>query len=550
MQTQSHGERSQSESVVRSAGIVSVAVAISRVSGLVREVVLAAMFGAGAAFDAFRIGFTIPNLTRDLFAEGALSAAFVPVFTRYLATKTREEARVLANLVTTALIVVIGSVCAIGIAFSPWLVELIAPGFHDTPGKFELAVTMTRVMFPFLLLVALSAEAMGILNACNQFGVPAMSSTFFNIGSIISGLILGKVIGPQLGITPIEGMAYGVVVGGAMQLLAQVPSLHRAGFRFRLQFDWSHSGLRQIFRLMAPAILGNAAVQINITVNNNFASRLPDPNGPVSWLGYAFRFMQLPLGIFGVAIASATLPSISRSAAANDMDEFRDTLSRSLGMVFVLTIPSAVGLAVLGESIVGAVYQMGAFTAFDTSQTARALACYAIGLVGYSVTKVLSPGFYALHDARTPMLISVASVALNFLTILLMLTVAHLGHEGLALSTSIVAIVSSVVLLVMMRNRIGGIYGRKLWQTFVRVSAASALMGAAVWITSRSVSVVVGTSKIGRLTDLAISIPAGLMVLYGMCKMLEIKELDIAMNSVAGTLQRRLRFPRARISKQ
>jgi putative peptidoglycan lipid II flippase len=550
LQTQSHGERSQSESVVRSAGIVSVAVAISRVSGLVREVVLAAMFGAGAAFDAFRIGFTIPNLTRDLFAEGALSAAFVPVFTRYLATKTREEARVLANLVTTALIVVIGSVCAVGIAFSPWLVELIAPGFHDTPGKFELAVTMTRVMFPFLLLVALSAEAMGILNACNQFGVPAMSSTFFNIGSIISGLILGKVIGPQLGITPIEGMAYGVVIGGAMQLLAQVPSLHRAGFRFRLQFDWSHSGLRQIFRLMAPAILGNAAVQINITVNNNFASKLPDPNGPVSWLGYAFRFMQLPLGIFGVAIASATLPSISRSAAANDLDEFRDTLSRSLGMVFVLTIPSAVGLAVLGESIVGAVYQMGAFTAFDTSQTARALACYAIGLVGYSVTKVLSPGFYALHDARTPMLISVASVALNFLTILLLLTVAHLGHEGLALSTSIVAMVSSVVLLVVMRNRIGGIYGRKLWQTFVRVSAASAVMGAAVWITSHYVSVVVGTSKIGRVTDLAISIPAGLMVLYGMCKMLDIKELDLAMNSVAGTLQRRLRFPRARISKQ
>ena len=172
---------------------------------------------------------------------------------------------------------------------------------------------------------------MGVLNACNQFGVPAMASTFFNIGSIISGLILGKLVGPRLGISPIEGMAYGVVIGGVMQLLWQIPSLHRAGFRFRPQFDWSHPGLRQIFHLMAPAILGNAAVQINITVNNNFASRLPDPNGPVSWLGYAFRFMQLPLGIFGVAIASATLPSISRSAAANDLEEFRDTLSRSLG---------------------------------------------------------------------------------------------------------------------------------------------------------------------------------------------------------------------------
>ena len=370
---QAQQEGSPSDSVVRSAGIVSIAVATSRVTGLVREIVLAAMFGAGATFDAYRIGFTIPNLTRDLFAEGALSAAFVPIFTRYRSSKTLEEARVLANLVATALIVIVGSVCLLGIFFSPQLVSLVAPGFRETPGKFELAVTMTRVMFPFLLLVALSAQAMGILNSCNQFGVPAMASTFFNIGSVISGLFLGMVLGPSIGLAPIEGMAYGVVIGGAMQLLWQIPSLHRAGFRFRPQFDWSHPGLRQIFMLMGPAILGNAAVQINVTVNNNFASRLDDPNGPVSWLGYAFRFMQLPLGVFGVAIASATLPSISRSAAAENFDEFRQTLSRSLGLVFVLTIPSAVGLAVLGESIVAAVYQMGEFNAFDTRQTARAL---------------------------------------------------------------------------------------------------------------------------------------------------------------------------------
>ncbi len=550
MQTQSHGVQSQSDNVVRSAGIVSIAVAISRTTGLMREIVLAAMFGAGAVFDAFRIGFTLPNLTRDLFGEGALSAAFVPVFTRYLATKTRDEARVLANLVATALIIVVGSICVLGIILSPWLVNLIAPGFKETPGKFELAVTMTRVMFPFLLIVALSAQAMGVLNACNQFGVPAMASTFFNIGSILSGLILGKLVGPKLGISPIEGMAYGVVIGGVMQLLWQIPSLHRAGFRFRPQLDWSHPGLRQIFNLMAPAILGNAAVQINITVNNNFASRLPDPNGPVSWLGYAFRFMQLPLGIFGVAIASATLPSISRSAAANDLEEFRNTLSRSLGLVLVLTIPSAVGLAVLGESIVGAVYQMGAFTAFDTNQTARALSCYAVGLVGYSATKVLSPGFYALHDARTPMLVSLASIALNLATVVLLLTVAHLGHEGLALSTSVVAILSAIVLFILMRNRVGGIHGRKLLQTFLRISTASLLMGAAVWVSSEYVSTVAGTSKIGRLTDLAISIPLGLMVLYAACSILGIKELDLAINSVAGALQRRLNFSRARISKQ
>lgn len=550
MQTQSEGERSQSENVVRSAGIVSIAVATSRVTGLVREIVLAAMFGAGAVFDAFRIGFTIPNLTRDLFAEGALSAAFVPIFTQYLATKPREEARALANLVASALILIVGGICILGILLSPLLVELVAPGFRSTPGKFELTVTMTQIMFPFLLLVALSAQAMGILNACNQFGVPAMASTFFNIGSVICGLILGKVAGPSLGISPIHGMAYGVVLGGAMQLLWQVPSLHRAGFRFRPLFDWSHPGLRHIFRLMGPAILGNAAVQINVTVNNNFASRLPDPDGPVSWLAYAFRFMQLPLGIFGVAIASATLPAISRAAAAKDFDQFRTTLSKSLGLVFVLTIPSAVGLAVLGDSIVGAVYQFGAFTAADTHQTGRALACYAVGLVGYSAAKVLNPAFYALHDARLPMVVSFCSIAVNFVTVILMIGAVGFGHEGLALSTSAVAIFSSIALFLVMRRRIGGIYGRNLWRTFVRVSAASALMGLTVWLTSAYMVSQFGISKLARIIDLAVSIPAGMAVLYTACRLMGVVELDMAIQGIAGPLQRRLPFLRARISKQ
>lgn len=550
MQANMPAGRSQSEQVVRSAGIVSMAVATSRVTGLVREVVLAAMFGAGAVFDAFRIGFTIPNLTRDLFAEGALSAAFVPIFTQYLSTKSREQAHVLANLVATALILIVGSICLLGILFSPQLVELVAPGFHNTPGKFELAVTMTRIMFPFLLLVALSAQAMGILNACNQFGVPAMASTFFNIGSVIAGLILGKLIGPSLGISPIHGMAYGVVVGGAMQLLSQVPSLHREGFRFRPRIDWSHPGLRHMLRLMGPAILGTAAVQINVTVNNNFASRLPDPDGPVSWLAYAFRFMQLPLGLFGVAIASATLPSISRSAAAKNFEEFRSTLSRSLGLVFVLTIPSAVGLVVLGDSIVGAVYQFGAFTMADTRQTGRALACYAVGLVGYSAAKVLNPAFYALHDARTPMVVSGGSILVNFLTVIAMINAAGFGHEGLALSTSSVAIFSSVALFLIMRKRVGGIYGRDLWRTFVRVSIASAGMGTVVWLSSRWVGTAFGASKLARIIDLGISIPLGLIVLYILCRALGVTELDSAIKSIAGPLQRRLPFLRAKISKQ
>ena len=255
----------------------------------------------------------------------------------------------LSNLVATALILIVGRHSASwALIFSPALVDLLADGFQQVPGKFELAVKMTRIMFPFLLLVALAAQAMGVLNACNRFGVPALASTFFNIGSVGFGLIFGYALGPVLGIDPITGMAIGVVSGGALQLIWQMPSLPQEGFGFRPSIDWNHPGLRRIITLMGPAILGNAAVQINVMVNTNFASRIPG-NGPVSWLGYAFRFMQLPLGLFGVAIASATLPSISRSAGAGNFDEFRRTLSRSLGMVFLLTVPSSVGLDRFGQ---------------------------------------------------------------------------------------------------------------------------------------------------------------------------------------------------------
>src|SRR5579859_6235809 len=418
------------ESVVRSAGVVSAAIFMSRITGLVREIAMARLFGAGQVYDAFLLGFRIPNLTRDLFAEGALSSAFVPIFTKYLSTKGKAEAAELSNLVATALIAVVGLFCVLGMVFSPQLVELLAPGFAAVPGKFELAVKLTRIMFPFLLLVALAAQAMGILNACNQFGVPALSSTFFNIGSLGFGLALGFLIGPRIGISPIEGMAYGVVLGGAWQLFWQVPSLLRAGFAFRPRVNLSHPGLRNILSLMGPAIVGNASVQVNVMVNTNFASSITDAaghviNGPVSWLGYAFRFMQLPLGLFGVAIASATLPAVSRSAALGDMDGFRQTLARSLGMIFLLTLPSSVGLIVLGRTMIGAIYQGGKFSALDTEQTAVALSCYAIGLAGYSALKVLNPAFYALHDARTPMIVSVLSIAVNYFTASLLF--AHTG---------------------------------------------------------------------------------------------------------------------------
>ena len=501
---------------------------------------MARFFGAGFVYDAFLLGFRIPNLTRDLFAEGALSSAFVPIFTQTLAQKGRQDAARLSNLVATALILIVGAFCALGVIFSPALVNLLAEGFHKVPGKFELAVQMTRIMFPFLLLVALAAQAMGVLNACNRFAVPATASTFFNIGSICFGLLLGFAFGPALGIEPITGMAIGVVLGGALQLVWQLPSMRREGFTYRPAFDWSDPGLRRIIALMGPAILGNAAVQINVMVNTNFASQIPG-NGPVSWLGYAFRFMQLPLGLFGVAIASATLPSISRSAGIGDFDEFRRTLSKSLGMVFLLTVPSSIGLIVLGDTMIGAIYQGGKFSASDTQQTALALSCYAVGLAGYSALKVLNPAFYALHDARTPMIVSLISIAVNYGTAVLLLNNTNLGHAGLALSTSAVAIFGAVVLFAILRSRIGGVYGRNLASSIWRITVASAVMGGAVWLTSHGVQNWIGITRLGRLADLAISIPIGLVVFYGVCRLLRVSELDLATRALVNPILRRLR---------
>jgi putative peptidoglycan lipid II flippase len=526
------------ESVVRSAGMVSVAMAMSRITGLVREIVMARLFGAGFVYDAFLLGFRIPNLTRDLFAEGALSSAFVPIFAQTLAQKGRKEAAVLANLVATALIIVVGLFCLFGIIFSPAWVDLLASGFHQVPGKFELAVKMTRIMFAFLLLVALAAQAMGVLNACNRFAVPALASTFFNIGSVGFGLMLGYLLGPRLGIEPITAMAVGVVFGGALQLAWQMPALRAEGFRFHPAIDWSNPLLRKIFRMMGPAIVGSAAVQINVLVITNFASRIPG-NGPVSWLGYSFRFMQLPLGLFGVAIASATLPSISRSAGVGDFDEFRRTLSKSLGMVFLLTLPSSVGLIALGRIMIGAIYQGGKFSAYDTEQTAIALSCYAVGLAGYSALKVLNPAFYALHDARTPMFVSLVSIGVNYVTASFLFRDTGLGHAGLALSTSVVAVFGAVALFLMLRKRIGGIYGRNLIDSVWKITAASAVMGAAVLLASHGIETWLGAERPARLIDLAASIPLGLLVFYAACRILRVSELELAARALADPLARR-----------
>ena len=531
--------------VARHAGVVSLAVMASRVLGLVRDQVFAIFFGAGLQYDAFLTAFRIPNLLRDLFAEGALSAAFVTTFSQTLETRGKEAAVQLFNRVATLIILFIGAISIAAWCYAPTVVHVLAPGFSLVPGKAELTVQLTRIMIPFLLLIALAVQAMGVLNAVNVFAVPALASAFFNIGSILGGLGLGFLLGPTIGLSSIEGMAYGTLVGGFLQFAVQWPSLARAGFGYRPMLSIRDPGVRQIVALMGPAVIGTAAVQINVFVNTNFASAIVDPatgtvaNGPVSWLNYAFRFMQFPIGVFGVAVATAALPQLSRSTARQDYDQFRQTLTHALALVFLLCIPSAVGLAILGHPIVALIFEHGRFTAFDTAQTSNALAAYAIGLAGYAAVKVLSPAFYALGDARTPMLISLGSIAVNYSANYLM--VKRFGHVGLAASTSVVALVNFVLLLLFMRHKLGHIEGRVLFGKVLRICAATLVMAIAAGAANGLAGSLPLSGLALRLARVSAGMGLAALAFYWGCRLFQVGELHEAVQAIGGRLLRRLR---------
>ena len=396
-------------------------------------------------------------------------------------------------------------------------------------------------MFPFLLLLALAAQAQGILNASHRFGVPAVSSAIFNLGSIFFGLTLGYWFGPQLGISVIEGMAIGVVFGGIAQLLFQLPSVWRAGFAWRPRWNPQHEGFRRILTLMGPALIGSASVHLNLLVNTNLAAGIRDAaghviNGPVSWLAYSFRFMQLPIGLFGVAMGSAMLPRIARNAAQGNLGQFRDTLSRALVSTLLLTIPSSVGLAILGDSMIGLIFERGRFTPFDTQQTALALSCYAAGLAGFSALKLLAPAFYALGDSRTPMFVSMASVAVNFVIATSLVRFVGLGHAGLALSTSAVSWFSGLALLALIRGRIGGVRGRQLFLAVLKISLASAIMAAACYALVHATAAAIPGIRLRRVVNLAAGIPLGATVWFLSASALRIPELSEARHLISSRL--------------
>lgn len=545
------------QSVARSAGIVSIAVMFSRILGLVRETVFARFFGAGYLYDAFVVAFKIPNILRDLFAEGALSAAFVKVFTDYQIKKTEIEAWRLAALIFNVLAVVMSVITVIGILVAPYIVPLLARGFP--PEKAALAVTLTQIMFPFILLVALAALAMGVLNTKGRFGIPASASTAFNICSILFGIGFAywfsggswetsndkSVIPSDAAQWAIMGMAVGTLIGGAAQLLIQVPSLIKVGFRFSPVLNFTDPGVRRVMRLMGPAIIGTSAVQVKVLVDLIVVSGIEGGN---SWLSFAFRLMQFPIGLFGVAIGTAAIPALSRLASENKIVEFRSTLSDAIKLVFLMTIPAACGLVVLGEPIISLIYQGGAFDAFDTNMVAWALAAYSIGLAGYAAIKVLSPSFYALDDARTPMYVSIASVAVHAPTSFGLMYLlsgvgvtadrpSGFGHVGVALTTSTVALVNFFALTWFMRRRIKRFNGRDILVSLAKVLVASAAMSAVAYGSYHLLTNYFGEKGLViRLIEVFVPIGLAGLVFLIAAKLMRIEQLE----QLIGTLRRKL----------
>ena len=452
----------------KAAGIIGLAVMCSRLLGLVREQIFAALFGGGMAMDAFTAAFRIPNLLRDLFAEGALSTAFVTTFSKTIARGSDEDAWRLANKVATMTASVLGVLCVAGMVFSPQLVALLAPGFD--PEKAALTAQLTRIMFPFILLVSLAALVMGMLNAKNRFGVPAMASSFFNIGSIVGGIGLGFWFDPHFGPRALIGLAFATLIGGGLQLAVQLPSLARLGYRFRPDIHWRDPGIKAILLLMGPAVIAASTTQVNVLVNSMFASTLGD--GAIFWLAIAFRLMQLPLGLFGVALGTVTLPLLSRLVVAGKMREFRSELARAIRWGFLLTLPSTVGLMLLAEPIISVLYQHGKFNAEQAAQAAGALRFYAIGLGGYAALKVLVNAFYAIDRRKTPMLVSFLAVGLNLLFNWIFTFRLGWGHRGLAFSTGCIATFNFLLLYFLMQRQLKGLESRHLISMLAKLALA------------------------------------------------------------------------------
>ena len=496
----------------------TIGTAISRVFGLVRESVFAYLYGAGRSTDAFVAAFRIPNLLRDLFAETALSAAFVPVLTGEK-QKGKEQQNLLASNIFNILLIVVGTIVLLGIVFAPYLVKIIAFGFGNVPDKQALTTSLAVIMFPFLLFVALAAWAMGYLNTEREFFTPSVAPAFLNIISIAIPLLSYSYFISR-GTDPIYAMAYGILIGGLLQFLIQGPILFARGFHYKLYVNFRDPALRKILILFVPVALGLAASRINVAVDTFLISFLEERS--MTWLNYAFRVMHLPLGLFGVAVGTVALPTISQHVAEKKFDAARSTLFDSLHLVLFLTVTTSVIIAILAHPITSLIYERGQFTPFDTNATTQALILYIVGVPFIACIRNVAAVFYAYHDARTPMYASFIAVGLHVVLSLVLMRI--IGFRAFPLATTVSSFVNLWILMHKLPAKIGKYELSPLVDYFMRLLIASIVGGFAGILLNRLLTNILGITLLLQVLNLALSGGLAIAVCYAACLLMGVTE--------------------------
>ncbi len=506
---------SEKKHIVRAAGVLGSATVLSRIMGMVRDMVVSRLFGAGFATDAFFAAFQIPNMLRRFFAEGALTSAFVPTFSECYTKRGEDEARELANTCFTLLTILMAVITVAGIILSPQIVRIMFPGFSAEPSKLDLTVLLNRLMFPYIFFVSLLALCMGILNTLRHFFTPAISTVFLNLSMIFCAVFLHGAFQ-----VPIVSLAVGVLAGGLIQLLLQLPVLWSRGFAFRVRFDFGNPEVKRIAMLMGPSIFGVGVYYLNITVGNILASFLPQ--GSVSYLYYAQRLFEFPQGIFTVSVAQAVLPSMSRQAAEGDIAALKESLQFGLRLLIFITIPAMGGLIICATPIFSLLFMGGEFDFAKAQQCGIALVQYSLGLSCVAMVRVLAPAFYALKDTRTPVITAFAAFFVNFVFSLLLMQ--YMLHAGLALASSISALCNMLLLMYLLRKRIGGFGGRRIAIAALKGLLASVPACFIALLILRGVDWSQSGAKILKLADLGGAVFAAVLIYAGLSLLLKSEE--------------------------
>ncbi len=509
--------KSEEENVSHAAGVVSVFTFLSRILGLIRDMVIAAFFGTGMIADAFVVAFRIPNLLRRLFAEGSLTIAFIPVFTEYLSRKSKEDAFDMARVVLTLLSLILSVVTMLGVIFAPWIVRLQAFGFGASGDQFELTVLLTRITFPYILLVSIVAFFMGVLNSLRRFAAPAAAPIFLNVGIIGAAYL----ISPHLQ-APVVGVALGVIIGGILQVVLQIPWVYREGMNLFPRWQPGHPAVKQIGLLMLPTVFGSAVYQLNSFIGTLLASFLE--KGSVSSLYFADRLVQLPLGVFAISIATALLPSLSTHAVGKDLNGFEKTLNHSMRLVFFIALPATAGLIILGEPIIRVLLERGDFNPGSTHMTHQALIFYSVGLWAYSGIRILLAAFYAVQDTKTPVKVAFVAFFVNLIAAIALMR--PLAHGGIALALSVSSSVQFCLLLFLLKKKVRLTSLNSVLFSFLKSTLASVIMGLGVFYL-HSVWLTIDPSEgpWHMVPELLVLVVTGIGIYVGMARILGCKEL-------------------------